>query len=152
MNWTKAFWGLIGFLWGVTLTLTIATHQIKKMTANTDASLQTLQANFEQMKALHQQAAEQWQACEQQRINLFNDSTVILEPLSDDAQSSAVRVLAGKIWPSVIQGEHGRPSSIRWFIQGRVAPMVYDEPRGARYGYIDKDGKFEGWFTPRQVQ
>ena len=70
-----------------------------------------------------------------------------------------VAACAGTAFAQAVPGAQadaaaGYPNKpVRWVIPFKVKPLVAnDEIRGARYGWIDKDGKFQGWFTPKKVE
>ena len=146
-----AWWMAIPiFLIGAAMGVDVSSTQMKKLAARDIAAFQEDQSRFERLAALHKEAVLKWQACSARWNEAAGTGTVIYEPQLDAQPEGLVGMLARLGGPE--SNAMVTKRSVRWIIPFKVEPQVADEIRGARYGWIDKDGKFQGWFTPKQVE
>ncbi len=145
-----AWWMAIPiFLIGAAVGISVGDHAMHKLATQDIAAFQDLQGRFEQLAALQKEAVHKWQGCSARWNDAASTGTVIFEPEFNPSQAiGPIGVLKSIVIGKQVALEPG----VRWVIPFKVEPQVADEIRGAKYGWIDKDGKFQGWFTPRRVE
>jgi hypothetical protein len=143
----------VGFSFGGAAGLTYGEHMQKQMAVSSVTFAEQSTERFKQLGALHKEAVEKWTACSARWNEASGMGTVILDEPTRQTHR-IVPVIAGHIFPSIFrfQEDSVGTSAVRWFIPFKIQPEIYGEPGGARYGWIDKDGKFQGWFTPKKVE
>jgi hypothetical protein len=145
--WVLVF---VGFAFGSAAGLTYGDRAQKKMLVSTVAMAEQSAEKFKELGALHKGAVEKWQACSARWNDAASTGTVIYDPRAMEPVGGGI---VG-IMQQIVNGKlltRQEKESVRWIIPFKVEPQVADAIRGARYGWIDKDGKFQGWFTPKKV-